>query len=64
MRLSEFQKGDWVAFMRNGDIVLGQVEYLVDGFPRADELVTTAGAVSPSSILERRVSVLEEQKHE
>jgi hypothetical protein len=60
--LDDYQKGDWVSFMKSGEIVIGQVEYLQDEWPRTDQLVTTSGRVSPDSILERRPPTADEDK--
>jgi hypothetical protein len=48
--------GDWVAFLRNGSIVYGKVEYRTarETWERSDTLVTTAGAVEEAEVLEVR----------
>ena len=47
--------GDWVRFYRNGELVIGVVEYVVIDPDLQDvELQTTEGAVDEESILELR----------
>lgn len=47
--------GDWVAFMSDGTIVYGQVEYVnPERYTTHVEIVTTAGTRRQDSILEVR----------
>lgn len=46
-----YQKGDWVSFMSDNQIVIGQVEYITEEFGHI-YLATTVGNVSIRSVLE------------
>jgi hypothetical protein len=48
--------GDWVAFMRNGEIVYGRVEYIRKSHSvlTNQDAITTAGAVEVEDVLEVR----------
>ena len=52
-------KGDWVAFMRSGIIVLGQIEYIRKDILGYSEYVTTIGTVREDYVLETRRKALE-----
>lgn len=48
-------KGDWVSFLSQAQISIGQVEYIIPGNDtQPDTLVTTVGAVPLLSVLEVR----------
>lgn len=47
--------GDWVRFMQSGQLVIGEVEYIIETFPRpGPDFVTDVGVVRADSILEHR----------
>lgn len=47
--------GDWVAFMQNNQIVIGEVRYIVRRPAQSQaEVVTSAGCVAEGSVLEIR----------
>lgn len=50
------RKGDWVAFVQGGGLVIGQVEYIPkrESWERYNRLITTVGTVSEEYVLEVR----------
>jgi len=51
----KFKVGDWVRFYRNGQLVMGVVQYIhQDEFSDKQELSTDNGAVDSDMVLERR----------
>jgi len=52
--MEEYKKGDWVRFMMNGALVIGEVAYAdLDRYNR-QILYTSAGMVNGGSVLEVR----------
>lgn len=52
---TEIKVGDWVRFYRNGDLVIGVVEYIAkEDVLGHIELSTTAGPVDTDRVLEWR----------
>jgi len=46
--------GDWVSFMRDGTILIGEVRYINKGFGGIRQVYTYAGSIDEKSILEIR----------
>jgi hypothetical protein len=46
--------GDWIAFMKDGRVVYGRVEYVRRDSIYRWQVVTTSGVVDGESVLERR----------
>ena len=53
---TEIEKGDWISFVRDCRITIGQVEYMPErkSWEREGRIVTTAGEITPEYILEVR----------
>lgn len=60
------QVGDWVRFIRGGELSIAQVECFRWGiaYPYGREIVTTLGAVDESAVIERRAALAPERKGE
>ena len=52
----KYKVGDWVAFMRNGQLLHAQVMYVEEDGVGKQHLATTNGSVSGTSVLECRRS--------
>lgn len=54
MNKPKYKKGDWIRFMRNGELIIGVVEYTRYHDIYYYSYITNIGEVSEDSIIEAR----------
>lgn len=54
MEKADFAIGDWVRFIRDGELVIAEVNYIRDTSFLHEELITDCGAVPVENVLEVR----------